>query len=68
MALLDAPIEAEADGGDAGGIGKMFQDPNMWGKLQANPKTAPLLQDPQFVAQVCIVKPTPSCCTLMPHS
>ena len=27
----------------------------MWGKLQANPKTAPLLNDPQFVAQVCIL-------------
>lgn len=34
------------------GLGKMFRDPNMWGKLAANPKTAPLLADPQFAAQV----------------
>jgi hypothetical protein len=50
--LNHLPIEAEADDGEAGGIGKMFSDPNMWGKLAANPKTAPLLNDPQFVAQV----------------
>jgi stress-induced-phosphoprotein 1 len=46
-------IEAEVEEEDVTGIGKMFKDPNMWGKLAANPKTAKLMQDPQFVAQVC---------------
>lgn len=45
--------EAEVADDDVTGIGKMFKDPNMWGKLAANPKTAPLLQDQQFVGQVC---------------
>ncbi|KIM29458.1 hypothetical protein M408DRAFT_328720 [Serendipita vermifera MAFF 305830] len=35
----------------------------MWGKLAANPKTAPLLQDQQFVAQVCTLP-----CTLPPYT
>lgn len=45
-------IEAELEEEGVSGIGKMFKDPNMWGKLAASPKTAPLLQDQQFVAQV----------------
>lgn len=44
--------EAEMGGAAEEGLGKMFRDPNMWGKLAANPKTAPLLADPQFAAQV----------------
>ncbi|PVF93729.1 TPR-like protein [Serendipita vermifera] len=37
----------------------MFKDPNMWGKLAANPKTAPLLNDPSFVAQLKMIQANP---------
>jgi hypothetical protein len=50
---MELPTDTEDMGGEAAGIGKIFKDPNMWGKLAANPKTAALLNDPSFVAQVC---------------
>lgn len=33
-------------------LGSMFSDPQMFQKLAANPKTAPLLADQAFMAQV----------------
>ncbi|KAG9051009.1 Hsp90 cochaperone [Tulasnella sp. UAMH 9824] len=36
---------------DPGGLLKQFADPNLIGKLAANPKTKPLLDDPSFVAK-----------------
>lgn len=44
--------EELGDDDGAGGIGKMFSDPNLIAKLASNPKTAPLLSDPSFVAKV----------------
>ena len=49
-AVLDAPTESDSPGL---GLGKMFADPNLFGKLAGNPKTAPLLADPAFMQKVC---------------
>jgi len=35
------------------GLGKMFADPNILGKLAANPRTQKHLSDPAFVQKVC---------------
>lgn len=39
-------------GGDDAGLGAFFKDPNLLGKLASNPKTAPHMADPGFVAKV----------------
>jgi STI1/HOP-like cochaperone of foldosome len=39
------------------GLGKMFSDPNLFGKLAANPRTSKHLADPSFVQKVCIFPP-----------
>lgn len=51
--------EAEAADEGAAGIGKIFRDPGMWAKLAANPKTAPLLNDPSFAAQLRMMQANP---------
>lgn len=44
---------SEAGGADDGmGLGKMFADPNLFGKLAANPRTAKHLADPSFMQKV----------------
>ncbi|KAG8778512.1 Hsp90 cochaperone, partial [Serendipita sp. 398] len=51
--------EADEAEGASAGLGKMFQDPGMWAKLAANPKTAPLLADPQFAAKLRMIQANP---------
>jgi hypothetical protein len=46
--------------GDATGLGKMFADPNLLGKLAANPKTAKHLADPSFVRQLQLLQSNPN--------
>ncbi|QRV72649.1 stress-induced-phosphoprotein 1 [Ceratobasidium sp. AG-Ba] len=58
--LKDVKEAQAADLGDPGaGIGKIFSDPNMFGKLAANPKTAPLLSDQNFVNQLKMMQANP---------
>ncbi|KAK5165771.1 Hsp90 cochaperone [Saxophila tyrrhenica] len=55
--------EARADGvaGDpTGGIGSMFNDPQLYQKLSKNPKTAALLGDSQFMAKLQSLKDNPN--------
>jgi stress-induced-phosphoprotein 1 len=55
--------EATADGvqGDPmGGLGGMFNDPGMYEKLANNPKTAPLLADPEFMAKLKKIQSNPN--------
>jgi stress-induced-phosphoprotein 1 len=53
--------EADADGADAtGGLGNMFNDPQMIQKLAANPKTASLLGDAGFMQKLNQMKSNPS--------
>jgi stress-induced-phosphoprotein 1 len=42
----------DSEAADPTGMGKMFQDPSLFAKLAANPKTAPLLADPSFMQKV----------------
>ncbi|KAH7355697.1 hypothetical protein BKA66DRAFT_475028 [Pyrenochaeta sp. MPI-SDFR-AT-0127] len=58
-------IEAEAmDDGfpsdPSAGLGGMFSDPNMIQKLAANPKTAPLLGDAEFMGKLQQLKTNPN--------
>ena len=62
--------EAEADGANfppggsgsdpMGGLGNMFNDPKLIQKLAQNPKTAPFLADPQFMAKLQNLAKNPS--------
>ncbi|TFY59377.1 hypothetical protein EVJ58_g5817, partial [Rhodofomes roseus] len=51
--------DERGDGGDALGLGKMFGDPNLFGKLAGNPRTAKHLADPAFVQQLRTVQANP---------
>jgi len=54
--------EAEADGmrGDPmGGLGNIFNDPQLIQKLASNPKTASLLADREFMAKLQQMKSNP---------
>ena len=58
MLATDLLIAADLD--DPGvGIGKMFSDPNLLGKLASNPKTSHLLKDEGFVAQLKMIQQNP---------
>lgn len=43
----------DADAGLDLGLGKLFRDPNLIGKLAANPRTQKHLADPAFIQKVC---------------
>lgn len=56
-------LEARADGlgsDPSGGLGSMFNDPNMIQKLAGNPKTASLLADPAFMQKLQELKSNPN--------
>ncbi|KAE9970276.1 hypothetical protein BLS_004981 [Venturia inaequalis] len=46
-------------GGADGGLGGLFNDPSLFQKLAANPKTAPLLADKEFMAKLQQVQKNP---------
>ncbi|MCO5588166.1 hypothetical protein L7F22_042121 [Adiantum nelumboides] len=50
-------LESEGPGG---AMGKMFQDPQLFAKLSANPKTAPLLADPGFMEKLKDIQANPN--------
>jgi len=55
--------EAKADGLDSdpsGGLGNMFNDPKLYEKLAANPKTSGLLGDSAFMAKLNDLKKNPN--------
>lgn len=63
LSAVKRAIDAEAkeDGGKGiGGLGNMFNDPQLIQKLSANPKTRNLLADPQFMAKLQKLKENPS--------
>ncbi|KAH9482903.1 Heat shock protein sti1-like protein [Psilocybe cubensis] len=55
--VQDAKANAGADEGL--GLGKMFSDPNLFGKLAANPRTAKHLADPSFVQKINMIQQNP---------
>ncbi|KAI9575022.1 chaperone [Boletus coccyginus] len=55
--------DAQAKGAGAGpdfGLGKMFQDPNLIGKLATNPRTQKHLADPAFVQKLQLMQQNPT--------
>ncbi|KAI4263857.1 MAG: hypothetical protein L6R42_001019, partial [Xanthoria sp. 1 TBL-2021] len=65
LAAVQRAIESEAaaDGagdGGLGGLGNMFNDPNLIQKLASNPKTSSLLADPSFMAKLQKLKQNPN--------
>ncbi|KAK5129909.1 hypothetical protein LTR08_002710 [Meristemomyces frigidus] len=50
---IDAEAQADGLAGDpSGGLGNMFNDPQLYQKLAANPKTSGFLGDTQFMAKL----------------
>ncbi|KAG2148042.1 hypothetical protein DEU56DRAFT_783837 [Suillus clintonianus] len=48
------------DGSDAFGLGRMFADPNLIGKLATNPRTQKHLADPAFVQKLKLFQQNPA--------
>src|SRR6266536_6396559 len=58
---IDAEAKADGISGDPlGGMGSMFNDPQLIQKLANNPKTSALLADPAFMAKLQKVKQNPN--------
>lgn len=58
---IDAEANADGVSGDPmGGLGSMFNDPQLYQKLAKNPKTSAFLADPQFMAKLQRLKDNPS--------
>jgi stress-induced-phosphoprotein 1 len=51
--------EMPAGGDPTGGLGNMFNDPQLFQKLAANPKTAPLLADHEFMSKLQRIQKDP---------
>lgn len=49
---LEEVQRAKSEGDPGASVGKMFQDPDLFGKLSRNPKTASLLADQNFVQKL----------------
>ncbi|MCJ1438712.1 Hsp90 cochaperone [Xylographa pallens] len=65
LAAVQRAIESEAKddgiGGDpSGGLGGLFNDPQLIQKLAGNPKTSSLLADPSFMAKLQRLKQNPN--------
>jgi len=58
---IDAEVKADGIGGDpSGGLGSLFNDPQLMTKLANNPKTSSLLADPAFMAKLQRIKQNPN--------
>ncbi|KAJ4300003.1 Hsp90 cochaperone [Kalmusia sp. IMI 367209] len=58
---IEAEARADGAGGDPmGGLGSMFNDPQMFQKLASNPKTAPLLADAEFMGKLQQLQKNPN--------
>ena len=62
LAAVKRAIDAEAGAGSdpMGGLGNMFNDPQMIQKLASNPKTSSLLADPSFMQKLQRLRQNPS--------
>ena len=64
LAAVKRAIDAEANSGDAGGmgggLGNIFNDPQMVQKLAGNPKTRSFLADPQFMQKLQHLRQNPN--------
>ncbi|KAG0651392.1 Heat shock sti1 [Hyphodiscus hymeniophilus] len=61
LASVKRAIDAEAKAGDpTGGLGGMFNDPQLIQKLAQNPKTSKFLADPTFMAKLSAIQKNPN--------
>lgn len=61
LGAVNRAIDAEAaEDGSGGGLGNMFNDPQMIQKLANNPKTRSLLADPSFMQKLQQLKKNPN--------
>ncbi|KAF4968984.1 hypothetical protein FZEAL_10312 [Fusarium zealandicum] len=62
LSSVKKAMESEVGGPQdpSGGLGQMFNDPNMMQKLASNPKTSGFLADPSFMAKLQSIKDNPS--------
>jgi hypothetical protein len=51
--------DERGDGAEAFGLGKLFNDPNLLGKLATNPRTQKHLADPAFVQKLQLLQQNP---------
>ncbi|OBZ71939.1 Heat shock protein sti1 [Grifola frondosa] len=51
--------DERGDGAESFGLGKMFSDPNLLGKLATNPRTQKHLADPAFVQKLQMIQQNP---------
>ena len=54
-----AAADERGEGAEAFGLGKMFSDPNLLGKLATNPRTAKHLADPAFLQKLQQIQQNP---------
>ncbi|PFH62813.1 hypothetical protein XA68_11825 [Ophiocordyceps unilateralis] len=59
LASVQKAMQQEAGGDPTGGLGQMFNDPNLIQKLASNPKTSSFLADPTFMAKLQQIKSNP---------
>lgn len=57
--MASTAADEHGDPSDVLGLGKMFADPNLLGKLATNPRTAKHLADPAFVQQLKLIQANP---------
>jgi stress-induced-phosphoprotein 1 len=57
--VQDAKEYDSGPGGESFGLGKLFSDPNLIGKLATNPRTSKHLADPAFVQKLQMIQSNP---------
>ena len=57
---IEAEARADSGGDPTGGLGSMFNDPQLIQKLASNPKTSSLLADPEFMQKLQRLKQNPN--------
>ena len=60
LAAVERTIESEGAGGPGGGLGNIFNDPQIFQKLAANPKTSGYLADPSFMQTLQRIRQNPN--------
>ena len=60
LTAVERAIESDSAGGSGGGLGNIFNDPQLFQKLAANPKTSKYLADPSFMQSLQRIRQNPT--------
>ena len=60
LTAVEKAIESEGPGTPGGGLGNIFNDPQIFQKLAANPKTSQYLADPSFMQSLQRIRQNPN--------